>query len=689
MADNKWTGGFDRNDADNPKQWDPDAAPMPGGSTVQYGLADLPGPAVALNDAGQAVGRSVNPVNNFISTFLYQAGVVNTLSLGRSAIPVAINAVGQSVGPWGVFGDDPTTRTFIWDGSGPAETLSGAFTTSTRPSAINDSGELVGTFTGIIFTPHPAHAFSADNGVLTIFDPPGATSSSAVDINNAGQIVGSFTDASGQSHAFLDENGTFTTIEPSNSIWAQATHINPSGVVIGEHAVSGETPPGQEHAFIYDHGTVTALDQKGTALSVATAINGAGEVVGYYDDGSQSHAFAYENGVFFTIDPPGATSSAAVDINNLGQVVGNYSDATGSHVFVYDHGAFSTIDEPGATSISAAGVNNVGQIIGNYSNDTGSHGFIADPLASVRTWTGAASSIASDPANWSPSGTPQPGDRLLLPGGSTINISDDDLRGDPLIMSGTSAPATLNLSHHTRLALENDPSVPVLSNAVVNVSGADSLHVISKPPNPSLALSVTVNLIHHARLLANFEMTYGSLTISGNHHTEYVNKGTNILLGNNATINTDVDGSGSFQVSSAQVSAGSAADGRLEFNGSVSKDQTVQLLGHNFSHDGAIVAGGAARLQVDRPIAFHGTVDLQDLSLVDLVGLAKADSWSYKNDMLSIFNSHGKVVDRLHVVSDATSTGSIHGLSVSKHAAGDVVVSPGTDFHGSLALPTA
>lgn len=56
---------------------------------------------------------------------------------------------------------------------------------------------------------------------------------------------------------------------------------------------------------------------------------------------------------------------------------------------------------------------------------------------------------------------------------------------------------------------------------------------------------------------------------------------------------------------------------------------------------------------------FLGTVDLHDFSLADLVGLAHAHSWSYQNDMLSIKNLSGKVIDRLHIVSDAATTGSV------------------------------
>lgn len=70
-----------------------------------------------------------------------------------------------------------------------------------------------------------------------------------------------------------------------------------------------------------------------------------------------------------------------------------------------------------------------------------------------------------------------------------------------------------------------------------------------------------------------------------------------------------------------------------------------------------------------------------------LIGLFQSDHWTYKNDMLSIYNAYGSIVDKLHVVSDAFDS-SAHGLSVSKTSAGDLLVTPGTDFCGSLVTPT-
>jgi hypothetical protein len=57
--------------------------------------------------------------------------------------------------------------------------------------------------------------------------------------------------------------------------------------------------------------------------------------------------------------------------------------------------------------------------------------------------------------------------------------------------------------------------------------------------------------------------------------------------------------------------------------------------------------------------------------------------------MLAIFNGYGRLIDKLHVISDAPSTGGTNGLSVSKSLAGDVLVNPGADFRGSLASPTS
>ncbi len=663
---------------------------------VQYSLTGLPGTAVALNDAGQVTGISRSPAGPFSETFVYDAGALNFLELGREAIPAAINTSGQVAGFWTQGGDNPTGFSFIWAPGTPVESLSGGgFDSTTSARAINDSDEIVGAFSAHIGIPVPApdHAFFAKNGAVTIFEPLGATTSSAADINDAGQIVGSYEDGSGQSHGFVYETDTFTTtIAPPEADWSQATHINASGVIIGEYAVSGETPPDQEHAFIYDHGAITKLEAAGTSLSVATAINAAGDVVGYYDAGGQSHAFVYENGIAFTIDPPGATSASAVSVNVLGQVVGTYTDATGSHIFVYDRYKFTTIDEPGATEISAVAINDGGQVIGNCSDASGSHGFIADPLNKQRTWVGVASHDAGDPANWSPYGAPEPRDTLLLPSGSTIDIRGQDLQGDPLTLAteyGNTASTTLNLSNQADVTLQNGAATAGAAIAVVNVTGCDTLDLISALTNasPFLAppLSVTVNLTSGAELDGTFDLDYGaSLTVASEGPAMFINSGTDFILGSRVTIDAGVYGCGWFRVTEGGITPTSSSGGHLAFGSFVSKDQVIDVTGG--------VAGTfppsvrTSEVDIADAHAFHGTLDLHDYSLADLAGLARADAWSYRNDMLTIFNGCGKVADKVHVLSDATTTGGVHGLSVSMDTEGRILISPGTDFHGSLGL---
>jgi hypothetical protein len=308
----------------------------------------------------------------------------------------------------------------------------------------------------------------------------------------------------------------------------------------------------------------------------------------------------------------------------------------------------------------------------------------------ARTWVGGGNNNARNPNDWDPVGAPQPGDSLLLPGGSIINVRGNDLRGDPLVMSGTSEfspdqPAILNLFHHARVTLENDPAPHGPSSAVVNVHGTALLDIVSIqfPPFP---LSATVNLTDHAKLSGSFQMGFLSvLTIAGGNDTRYVNDGTDTLSGGDITINTDVVGRGTFQVNEGGVTPTSSQGGRLEFSGFVSKGQTIDVSGG--------IAGTSpptprtSTVQIDDPKQFHGMIDLHAVSLADLVGLANADSWSYRHDILSISNAYGQVIDKLRVVSDAMPASGINGLSVSKNAAGDVLVNPGSDFHGSLALP--
>ena len=66
---------------------------------------------------------------------------------------------------------------------------------------------------------------------------------------------------------------------------------------------------------------------------------------------------------------------------------------------------------------------------------------------------------------------------------------------------------------------------------------------------------------------------------------------------------------------------------------------------------GSVAAGeniGAfgGEVTIERPHLFSGQVELGSNGLVDLIGLAQADSYSFRQDLLSIYSS-GKVIDTL------------------------------------------
>jgi hypothetical protein len=149
--------------------------------------------------------------------------------------------------------------------------------------------------------------------------------------------------------------------------------------------------------------------------------------------------------------------------------------------------------------------------------------------------------------------------------------------------------------------------------------------------------------------------------------------------GGSASFGVDVVGSGEFSVGTTGFSS-TVIPGHLEFAHFVSRGESVSLRGAQ----GTLPFPAVSTVTIDDPKAFHATLHLSDFSLADLVGLAQADSWCYAHDLLSIRNAGGQVIDRVHIVSEATSSSDVHGLSLTKSAAGDVLISPGSDFHGGL-----
>ena len=179
------------------------------------------------------------------------------------------------------------------------------------PRDINDSGQIVGTYSDGNYNPH---GFVWENGTtqelgLRIY-PYG--------INNSGQVVGAFKTATGESHPFLWENGIMTDLGTLGGTWSCAHAINDFGQVVGESA----TGTGEYRAFLWENGIMTDLGTLGDTSSWvgetwAIDINDSGQIVGCCDGHG---GFIWENGIITDITTliNDANLYYLQGINNLG-----------------------------------------------------------------------------------------------------------------------------------------------------------------------------------------------------------------------------------------------------------------------------------------------------------------------------------------------------------------------------------
>lgn len=269
---------------------------------------------------------------------------------------------------------------------------------TTELAGINNSGEVVGSFTG---TSLAGGSFLLSNGSYTTIAVPASTGfqTMATAISSSGQIVGDYNDTTTfAAHGFLQSGGTFTTIDAPGSSGTYLNAINGAGAVLGTETVSG-----QADSFLSSGGSYTTINFPGAAYTGATAISDPGLVVGNYSNSNDTvtHGFLLSGGTYTTIDVPGADFTWPTGINSSGQVAGYYHNADNAlHGFVYSNGTFTTIDYPGAVQTTINGINDSGQLAittydpGLDGNPSGS--YVATPAASSATIAAGAPSLATD-----------------------------------------------------------------------------------------------------------------------------------------------------------------------------------------------------------------------------------------------------------------------------------------------------
>ncbi|MDO8683665.1 MAG: hypothetical protein Q7N50_09310 [Armatimonadota bacterium] len=292
--------------------------------------AESPSIAVsAINNASQVVGTISTPYGP--RGFIWHNGEMTTMGYLSPVltdpfsivipyplpIPYSrahnINDSGQVVGVSGWLGDE----VFLWE-NGQMSHLSGiepvhviGLDDRLGVAAINNVGQVVGRYYRDVYPNEDIPCFLWQNGVVVELDRPGVWPSA---INDSGVVVGTISPSGG---AFLWEDGVFTDMGPS--FWT-ASDVNNLRQVVGM---------AQDEAYIWEGGSIIRLGHLGSYTSWAGAINDNSQVVGTsFTSSWESHAFIWQDGVMTDLNSLipadcGWVLAYAKDINESGDIIGH------------------------------------------------------------------------------------------------------------------------------------------------------------------------------------------------------------------------------------------------------------------------------------------------------------------------------------------------------------------------------
>ena len=242
--------------------------------------------AYGIDNAG-VVSGFYNDASNISHGFVWRNGTLHTLD-NPGSLYTALSSVSNRVVAVGYYGDLTTAHAAMYSFQ------SGAWTTlpdisgmsNNEGYGINKHGVVVGVAGGGGFN-NPSNAAAwiwyPSSRLYSFFAVPGATqySTFANAINDNGQVVGSFSDTNG-GHGFLKDGQTYTTLDvPGAAFGTTAFGINNAGTIVG---VWGNLSGWSEGFVRTSDGTVKVVDFPGGLETQIGNINDRGDICGLFVD---------------------------------------------------------------------------------------------------------------------------------------------------------------------------------------------------------------------------------------------------------------------------------------------------------------------------------------------------------------------------------------------------------------------
>jgi uncharacterized membrane protein len=189
---------------------------------AQINIYDINAGGQVLNNQILSTGSSfsLDKIQGGIITEQLGVGVLNSGVLGNigGTRPTAMNDNGQVIGSF--YASVSGNQSFFYNGVNGSEVIllnvpddsysntiiidGNAYATPTHTTAndINVKGQIAGEYYRGD-SPTINHAFVLDGNTYITFDIPGATNTKAIKINASGQVIGNYTDSANVTHAFV------------------------------------------------------------------------------------------------------------------------------------------------------------------------------------------------------------------------------------------------------------------------------------------------------------------------------------------------------------------------------------------------------------------------------------------------------------------------------------------------------